>query len=111
MNRNEERIKDEIAQSVLLLHQELDGRRDLVQRYRDLRQFFINQGFSTALPDAMIAEWEARVQHTQQYITHDVLEWFEGLREDCLRKGLPTADVDFAIAEWREQLRRTQRYH
>ena len=104
LNQNQEHIKNEITQSVLMLHQELVSQKNVVQRFRNLRQFFIQHGFSPSLSDAMIADWDAKAQQTQHYIEYGVLEWFATLRDDCLQKNLPTTDVDFAITEWEEQL-------
>lgn len=108
LNQNQEHLKNEITQSVLMLHQELVSQKDVVQRFRNLRQLFIQHGFSTSLPDAMIADWETKAQQTQHYIEYGVLEWFATLKDDCLQKNLPTTDVDFAITQWNEQLQRTR---
>ena len=105
-----EYLGEQITQSVIMLHQTLSAQKDVVRRFQNLRSFFIQHGFSTSIPDALIAEWEENARQTQRYIEYGVLEWFDNLRENCLQKKLPTDDVDFAIAEWRKQIQSTYQH-
>ena len=64
MNQKEEleKLKNE---EVEFLTRELSSQREFLEYLRNFRNSFIEHGYSTSVPDTMIAGWEARVQTIQ----------------------------------------------
>ena len=64
----DEHLKNEINQAIASLNEELAGQQEAIGKFNNLKNFFTQQGFPTAVPDALIAEWEGHAQRTQHYI-------------------------------------------
>ena len=64
----DEDLKNEIKQAITSLNEQLVGQQDAIERFNNLRTFLSQQGFSTSVPDAMIAEWEGYAQRTRHHI-------------------------------------------